>query len=104
AHGDGGCEEPCLRRYEPGADLSGRRFGSRQRRYAVGRAGDVGDDFERCRRLRHYAGNAWGLIELRLRLCWGEPHGYAGGNPARTDRRTRSLCAVAGGFTRAATA
>ena len=59
---------------------------------------------QRCRRLRHHAGDAGGLIELRLRLCWSEPHGYAGGGPSRTDRRTRSLREVAGGFARAAAA
>ena len=86
------------------ADLSGRRLGPRQWRHAVGCAGDVGDDFQRCRRLRHHAGDARGLIELRLRLCWSEPHGYASGGPSRTDRRTRSLREVAGGFARAAAA
>ena len=103
-HRDGRCQEPRLWRCQSGADLSGRRLGPRQWRHAVGRAGNVGDDIQRCRRLRHHAGDAGGLIELRLRLCWSEPHGYASGGPSRTDRRTRSLREVAGGFARAAAA
>ena len=103
-HRDGRREEPRLWRSQSCADLSGRRLGTRQWRYAVGCAGDVGYDVQRCRRLRHHAGDAGGLIELRLRLCWSEPHGYASGDPSRTDRRTRSLREVAGGFARAAAA
>ena len=102
-HRDGRRQEPRLWRSQSCADLSGRRLGPCQWRYAVGRAGDIGDDFQRCRRLRHHAGDAGGLIELRLRLCWSEPHGYASSrdaSPSRTDRRTRSLREVAGGFAR----
>ena len=44
--------------------------GSGQRRHAVGRAGDVGDDSQQCRRVRHHAGHARGFDQLRddLRL------------------------------------
>ena len=52
-HGDGRRQEPRLWRCQSGADLSGRRRGSGQRRQAVGRTGDVGDDSEQCRHLRH---------------------------------------------------
>ena len=55
-HGDGRRQEPRLWRCQPGTDLSGRRLGPGQRRYAVGRAGDIGDDSEQCRRLRDQPG------------------------------------------------
>ena len=35
----------------------------------VGRAGDVGDDSQQCRRLRHQPGHAGGLGQLRAELC-----------------------------------
>ena len=55
-HGDGGCQEPRLWRCQPGADLSGRRLGPGQRRHTVGCAGDIGDNSQQCRRLRHPQG------------------------------------------------
>ena len=58
-HGDGRRQEPRLWRCQSGADLSGRRLRSGQRRYAVGRAGDVGDDSQQCRRLRHQRRARW---------------------------------------------
>ena len=39
-----------------------------QRRYAVGCAGDVGDNSEQCRHLRDRAGDAGGLGQLRAEL------------------------------------
>ena len=70
-HGDGRRQEPRLRRCQSGADLSGRWCGPRQWRYAVGRAGDVGDDSQQCRRLRHHAGHAGVLEQLRAVLLYG---------------------------------
>ena len=58
-HGDGRCQEPRLWRRQSGADLAGRRRGSRQWRQPVGRAGDVGDDRQQCRRLRDHARARW---------------------------------------------
>ena len=57
-HGDGRCEEPGLWRCQSGADLAGRRRGPGQWRQPVGCAGDVGDNSQQCRRLRHYARHA----------------------------------------------
>ena len=68
-HGDGRCEEPRLWRCQSSADLSGRRLGPGQRRYPVGRAGDVGDSSEQCRHLRHYARQPRGFDQLRAELC-----------------------------------
>ena len=73
AHGDGRCQEPRLWRRQSGADLSGRRLGPRQRRHPVGCAGDVGDDSQQCRRLRHQAGHAGGLGQLCAELCERRP-------------------------------
>ena len=72
-HGDGRCEEPRLWRCQSGADLSGRRLGPGQRRHAVGRAGDIGDDSQQRRRLRHHAGHARGLGQLRAELYERQP-------------------------------
>ena len=58
-HGDGRCEEPRLWRRQPGADLSGRRLRAGQRRYAVGCAGDIGDDGQQCRHLRDQRRARW---------------------------------------------
>ena len=58
-HRDGGCEEPRLWRRKPGADLSGRRLRPRQRRYVVGSAGNIGDDSQQCRYLRHRRKGRW---------------------------------------------
>ncbi len=53
--------------------------GPGQWRYAVGRAGDIGDDSEQCRRLRHHAGHA-GLVELCDILVYRrQPHRHASG-------------------------
>ena len=68
-HGDGRCEEPRLWRHQSGADLSGRRLGPRQRRHPVGCAGDIGDNSQQCRHLRHHPGHAGGLGQLRAELC-----------------------------------
>ena len=72
-HGDGRCEEPRLWRCQSGADLSGRRLGTGQWRYVVGRACDVGDHFEQRRRLRHHPRHAGGLGQLRAELCERQP-------------------------------
>ena len=61
----------------PALDLSGRRFGPRQWRYAVGCAGDVGDDSQQCRHLRHQPGDAGGLGQLRAELCERRPDRHA---------------------------
>ena len=42
--------------------------GSRQWRQPVGRAGDIGDDRQQCRRLRDHPGHAGGLEQLRADL------------------------------------
>ena len=73
AHGDGRCQEPGLWRRQSGADLSGRRLRPGQRRQPVGCAGDIGDDIEQCRHLRHHAGHARGLRQLRAELCERRP-------------------------------
>ena len=72
-HRDGRCEEPGLWRCQSGADLSGRRLRPRQRRHAVWRADDVGDNFEQCRHLRHQPGYAGGLRQLRAELYEQRP-------------------------------
>ena len=72
-HGDGRCQEPRLWRCQSGADLSGRRLGPGQRRQPVGCAGDVGDNSQQCRRLRHHAGHAGGLGQLRAELYERQP-------------------------------
>ena len=61
----------------PGIDLSGRRLGPCQRRQPVGRAGDVGDNCEQCRRLRHQPGDAGGLGQLCTELCERQPHRHS---------------------------
>ena len=93
-HGDGRCQEPRLWRCQSGADLSGRRLGPRQWRHTVGRAGDIGDHSQQCRRLRHHARHARGLVELRLHLCWSEPHDYASGLSS-ADREARIVREIA---------
>ena len=72
-HGHGRCQEPGLWRCQSGADLSGRRLRPRQRRQPVGRAGDVGDDSQQCRHLRHQPGHAGGLGQLRAELYERRP-------------------------------
>ena len=85
AHRHGRCQEPRLWRCQSGADLSGRWLGPGQRRHPVGRAGDVGDDGQQCRRLRHRAGHAGGLGQLRAELCERRPDRH----PARAHRHGR---------------
>ena len=69
-HGDGRCQEPRLWRRQPGADLSGRRRRAGQRRHAVGRAGDIGDDDEQCRhRTPSRRARSPASIELHADLC-----------------------------------
>ena len=60
-HGDGGCQKPRLWRCQSCADLSGRGLRPGQRRYAVGCAGDVGDDSQQRWYLRHHARARWRL-------------------------------------------
>ena len=67
-HGDGRRQEPRLWRRQSGADLSGRRLRPGQRRQSVGCAGDIGDDSQQCRHLRHRARHAGGLGQLRAEL------------------------------------
>ena len=77
-HGHGRRQEPCLWRCQSGADLAGRRLGSGQWRYAVGRAGDVGDDGQQCRRLRDHARYAGSLVQLHgVFVYWRQPDGHA---------------------------
>ena len=47
--------------------------GPGQRRHPVGCAGDVGDDSQQCRHLRHQPGDAGGLGQLRAELCERQP-------------------------------
>ena len=63
-HGDGRRQEPYLRRCQSGTDLSGRRLRAGQRRYVVGCAGNVSDDSQQCRPLRHHARHARRLEQL----------------------------------------
>ena len=84
-HRDGRCEEPGLWRCQSGADLSGRRLGPRQRRQPVGCAGDVGDNSQQCRCLRHQSGHAGGLGQLRAELYQRRPDR----RPARDHRDGR---------------
>ena len=76
-HGDGRCQELRLWRRQSGADLSGRRLGPRQWRHAVRRTGDISDNSQQCRRLRHHAGHARGLDQLRTQLCKRQPDRHA---------------------------
>ena len=61
----------------PALDLSGWRLGPRQRRYPVGCAGDVGDNSQQCRHLRHWPRNARGLGQLRAELCERQSHRHS---------------------------
>ena len=61
------------------ADLSGRRFRPRQWRHAVWRFGNIGDDSQQRRHLRHQPGDAGGFEQLRAELYGQQPdRGSAG--------------------------
>ena len=89
-HGDGRCQEPGLWRRQSGADLSGRRLGPGQRRYAVGCAGDVGDDSQQCRRLRDRARHARGLGQLRAELYERQPDRHQRAITVTADAKSRA--------------
>ena len=85
AHRHSRCPEPCLRRCQSGADLSGRWLRPRQRRHLVGHVSDISDGSQQCRRLWNWAGNAGGLGQLCAQLYERRPDRH----PARAHRDGR---------------